>query len=342
MGLVVYWYDFICFGIVVAAFIGTLWMLWKKEVASRCEDNTIYESLLLARPDRDDYVRATPKAHVSSYQLWSSCWKGLHPGWLLVSRFISFVVMAAFLSWDISDWGLTIFVYYTEWTFALVTAYFALGTVVSSYGCWVYSKGHPFENGTNNEFLMRSDIEENITTNVTTYGVKEIRGNIKLQSHYTREEIQQRAGFWGYFMQTMYQTCAGAIILTDITFWCLIAPFLSNSHTKLDLLMGCMHTVNAVCLLVDSALNSLPFPWFRIAYFVQWSCIYVVFQWVLHACGFTWWPYPFLELDTPWAPLWYFILAVVHIPCYGIYSMIIKAKFSILPRYFPQAFIRVY
>lgn len=32
-----------------------------------------------------------------------------------------------------------------------------------------------------------------------------------------------------------------------------------------------------------------PFPWFRMAYFVLWSSIYVAFQWILHACGFSWW-----------------------------------------------------
>lgn len=90
-----------------------------------------------------------------------------------------------------------------------------------------------------------------------------------------------------------------------------------------------------------------PFPWFRAAYFVIWSCVYVTVQWILHACGMSWygqftpspffffffchfqsvkyflssdvlveelfnlswfsprWPYPFLDLDTPWAPLWY-------------------------------------
>ncbi|KAK8570306.1 hypothetical protein V6N13_002996 [Hibiscus sabdariffa] len=163
-----------------------------------------------------------------------------------------------------------------------------------------------------------------------------------LQSHYAQEEFQRRAGFWGYLMQTIYQTCGGAVILTDLVFWLVIVPFLSNSHLGLNMLMGCMHTVNAVLLILDTLLNSLPFPLFRFAYFVLWSCVYVVFQWVIHACGFTWWPYPFLELNTPWAPLWYFVLALVHIPCYGIYALIVKAKNSIFPRLFPHDFVRSY
>ncbi|CAI0376595.1 unnamed protein product [Linum tenue] len=105
------------------------------------------------------------------------------------------------------------------------------------------------------------------------------------------------------------------------------------------MLTGLMHSVNLVFLIIDTALNSLPFPWFRVAYFVQWSCIYIVFQWVLHACGLSWWPYPFFELSTPWAPLWYFCLALVHVPCYGVYFLLGKAKYSILPKWFPAAFV---
>ncbi|KAK8650633.1 hypothetical protein V6N13_140265 [Hibiscus sabdariffa] len=334
MALVVYWYGCICFGIVAAAFIGSLLVSWRKEGASRCENGTVYDCLLMARSDADSFVRATPRAHVGSCQLWTSCWKCVHPGWLVVTRFVSFVIMTGFLSWDTLEWDASIFVYYTEWTFALVMVYFALGTVFSAYGCWVCLNTPLPENGARDAFLKR-DVEENVAEN-------DVTDEIKLQSCHAQEEFQQRAGFWGYLMQTIYQTCAGAVILTDIVFWCVLVPFLSNSHFGLNMLMGCMHSLNAVFLILDTLLNSLPFPWFRLAYFVQWSCLYVVFQWILHACGFTWWPYPFLELNTPWAPLWYFALAVAHIPCYGIYALIVQAKNSILPKLFPRAFLRSY
>ncbi|KAF3965055.1 hypothetical protein CMV_010715, partial [Castanea mollissima] len=84
-----------------------------------------------------------------------------------------------------------------------------------------------------------------------------------------------------------------------------------------------------------------PLLWSGFAYFVLWSCLYVTFQWVIHACGFhTQWPYPFLELNTPWAPIWYFSLALVHVLCYWIYVQIEKMKISVLPGLFPQAFVK--
>ncbi|XP_017969830.1 PREDICTED: uncharacterized protein LOC18613775 isoform X2 [Theobroma cacao] len=272
---------------------------------------------------------------------WKPQWRKLNPCWLLCYRAFAFVCLGRILYEIVALDGAFAFYFYTQWTFALVLVYFALGTVISAYGCWVCLSTPLPENGARDEFLKR-DFEEGTTANSVNYQEKDVRGKIKLQSHYAQEEFQQRAGFWGFLMQTIYQTCGGAVILTDIVFWCIIVPFLSNSHLGLNMLMGCMHTLNAVFLILDTVLNSLPFPWFRLAYFVQWSCLYVVFQWVLHACGFTWWPYPFLELDTPWAPLWYFALAVVHIPCYGIYALIVKAKNSILPRLFPHVFVRSY
>ncbi|KAB2017291.1 hypothetical protein ES319_D08G152500v1 [Gossypium barbadense] len=265
---------------------------------------------------------------------WKPQWRNLNPCWLLCYRAFAFICTARILCEVIaSEGGAFAFYFYTQWTFALVMVYFGLGTVISAYGCWVCLNTPLPENGARAEFL-KSDVEESRTENSVTYKENNVRDKIRLQS--------QRAGFWGYLMQTIYQTCAGAVILTDIVFWCVIVPFLSNSHLGLNTLMGCMHTLNAVFLILDTLLNSLPFPWFRLAYFVQWSCLYVVFQWVLHACGFTWWPYPFLELNTPWAPLWYFALALVHIPCYGMYALIVKAKNSILPRLFPHAFVRSY
>ena len=110
MALEVYWYDFVCFGIVGIAF-SALWVLWRKE-GSRTDDNTIYESLLVSRPDSDVFVSALPRGHVSTSQLWTSCLQGVHPRWLLLTCFVSIVAMAGFLAWDIVYWDASIFIYY--------------------------------------------------------------------------------------------------------------------------------------------------------------------------------------------------------------------------------------
>ncbi|KAH0890088.1 LOW QUALITY PROTEIN: hypothetical protein HID58_052517, partial [Brassica napus] len=182
----------------------------------------------------------------------------------------------------------------SSWTFMLVMIYFAMGIVASLYGCLENYKE------------PTSGVCDDAVGNKVGDG-----------------EFRERLGVYGCFMETIFQTSAGAVVLTDVVFWLVIVPFLSNTHLGLNTLMICMHTANAGFLILDTLLNSLPFPWFRMGYFVIWSCLYIVFQWIIHACGLlTWWPYPFLELDRPWAPLWYLGMAVVHIPCYGVYAAI--------------------
>ncbi|KFK37467.1 hypothetical protein AALP_AA4G260700 [Arabis alpina] len=252
---------------------------------------TGYNSLLSSRSES-----------LSSARLWTSCWRGLHPGWLLFTRSISLLSMAALLAWDVFEWDTSIFVYYTEWTFMLVLLYFAMGIVASTYGCLEYSKEPTLE---------------------------------------CAEEFRQRLRVYGCFMETIFQTSAGAVVLTDVVFWLVIVPFLSDTHLGLNTLMICMHSTNAGFLLIDTLLNGIPFPWFRISYFVLWSCIYIIFQWIIHACGFTWWPYPFLELDKPLEPLWYLCMTMIHIPCYGAYAAIVIAKNSCFQCVFPNAFVKL-
>lgn len=263
--------------------------------------------------------------------LWMPCWRNLHPSWLLLYRLFSFISMAYLLYLTVLTFGSFVFYFYTQWTFLLVMVYFLLGTITSARGCWMHYKECSFPNQERYNFLKQDS---------SPLKVPMVEDNVaKLQAPYNQTQFNQEAGFWGNLMQNVYQTCAGAVVLTDIVFWCLLLPFQTGDDFKLTLLIGCMHSLNAVFLLLDSALNSLQFPWHGLAYFVLWSAAYIIFQWVLHACCLTWWPYPFLEVANPWAPMWYFGIAFVHLPCYGLYVWVVKAKVSMLSKMFPCAFI---
>ncbi|KAF7824028.1 uncharacterized protein G2W53_022172 [Senna tora] len=133
---------------------------------------------------------------------------------------------------------------------------------------------------------------------------------------------------------TSREVCAGAVVLTDCVFWLVIYPFLTAKDFRLDFLIICMHTVNVVFLLGDTALNCLRFPMFRFGYFVLWTIIFVLFQWIIHACVPLWWPYPLLKLASPYAPLWYLAVGVLHIPCYAVYALVMRLKHMWLSRSF--------
>ncbi|KAK4774267.1 hypothetical protein SAY86_009202 [Trapa natans] len=232
-----YWYDFFCVGLVAAASIGSLCVLWREEGRDRAGDD-----------DDDRKLRKSLLAvggQVDHSWLWASCWRGVHPGWLLAIRVGSFAVLGGFLAWDIVEWDPTIFVYYTEWTFTLVMIYFALGSILSVYGCWVYATKPASTNRYVNE-PPTSDLEESDYTSFNTYREREFQRS-KLGNQYTEEYILQRAGFCGYLMQIAYQTSAGAVILTDIVFWCVIVPFMSNARLSLNLVSSsASHTVFTV------------------------------------------------------------------------------------------------
>ncbi|XP_058197416.1 uncharacterized protein LOC131313233 isoform X2 [Rhododendron vialii] len=293
------------------------WVQWQVLV---CALILILPSVVAVRILKRELHRHPPLiTSTSSSDLWLPCWTNLHPLWLLFFRAFAFASMSFILCRVVIVLGGPFaFYFYTQWTFALVTLYFALATVVSARGCWRYSK---------NSFL--GDKGEST------------KGATKFQSRYTQQEVTEwKADFLEQLLQAVYQTCAGASMLADVVFWCLLLPFLLGDKFQLTLLIGSIHSVNAIFLMLDSALNSQPFSWYGLAYFVLWSVSYVVFQWILHACGFTWWPYPFLELSTPSAPLWYLALGLVHLPCYGIYVLLVKAKGSIFSGIFPYAFAR--
>ncbi|XP_021769972.1 uncharacterized protein LOC110734222 [Chenopodium quinoa] len=269
--------------------------------------------------------------------LWVPCWRNLNPKWLLLYRASAFITMAYLLYQMILFSGLFAFYFYTQWTFALVMVYFAIGIIISAQGCFMTSteKG-PARSAEKDKFLKNGS---DSSKSAAALGSKKGEGSSSLQNHDSNDEAQG-VGFLGSLMLIVYQISAGASVLTDLVFWCILVPMMAGKQFELTLLIGFIHSLNAVFLVIDSLLNALPFHWFGFNYFILWSVTYITFQWILHAFGFTWWPYPFLELSTPWAPLWYLGMAFIHVPCYGVYIMLVKAQKSIFSKLFPQAFVR--
>lgn len=271
--------------------------------------------------------------------LWIPCWRKLHPRWLLLYRTLAFLTMAWLLYQIVLFSGLFAFYFYTQWTFALVMLYFVLGIIVSAQGCLKSSEKSHIETEENDTFLK--DGLENRKSAATSQTTERSGTNLH-NKHSSGDELSQKVGFLGHLMHIVYQTSAGASVLTDLVFWTILVPMMAGKQFQLTLVIGSIHSVNAIFLAIDSLLNALSFEWFGFTYFVLWSATYVTFQWILHSCGFTWWPYPFLELATPWAPLWYLALALIHIPCYGVYILLVKAKDAMFSKLFPQSFVRLY
>ncbi|KAL2961352.1 hypothetical protein AAZX31_17G085800 [Glycine max] len=268
-------------------------------------------------------------------EIWRPCLKGINPVWLLGFRVFAFAVLLVLLILIATEDGGSIFYFYTQWTFAAVTIYFGLGSLLSMHGCYQHLKKASGGKVGNVDGYAEQGIYDAPTPPQNSNPSNHEKGLGAPQEHLVR----QTAGTWGYIFQILFQMIGGAVMLTDCVFWFIIVPFLTIKDYNINLVSTIMHTINAVFLLGDTALNSLRFPWFRIGYFCMWTITYVIFQWIVHAIVKLWWPYPFLDLSSPYAPLCYFSMALLHIPCYGIFALIMKLKHSVLSTRYPDSYL---
>ncbi|KAK9086226.1 hypothetical protein Syun_028620 [Stephania yunnanensis] len=314
MALVIYWYDLICFAIVGVGIFISLWVITHhRGDSSRYSANSMYESLLVSHGSADaghvmlEELGSTKSGYVTSSELWTSCWRGVKPIWLLILRLVSAVVMAIILLWDVRSYGSAIFIYYTEWTFALIILYFVLGTIVSAYGCLGYSDMLDRKTEEINEYL-KEDFEENKSRSTVSFLPNKISIKIKMQCRSNSDEIDGGTGFLGQLMQIVYQ-CR------------------SNGPHKLHVLVHYRAVSIASTLRTKQTDDMHAFSKRAVSsprYCSEQSCK---------------WPYPFINLDDPWAPLWYFTLAALHIPCFALYALIVKVKNTAFSQLFPLDYV---
>ncbi|XP_012449930.1 uncharacterized protein LOC105772950 isoform X1 [Gossypium raimondii] len=315
------WRVFISSFIVSTPLVVSLIIIWK------------YEGLKQVKRDGKERHEDLSVDELYDDDVWRPCLQQIHPIWLLGYRFVAFCLALATIVLKIITNGGRIFYYYTQWTFTLVTVYFGFGTLLSIYGCYQH---HKMSSCGSNGQHVKLDTEQGYYTPLTNRKDADVRRKaLNLQEQC---DVSQAAGVINYLFQVIFQMNAGAVMLTDLIYWCLIFPFLTIEDYALNFMTVNMHTLNVILLLGDTALNSLRFPWFRISYFILWTGAFVIFQWIVHARVSIWWPYPFLDLSSPSAPLWYCLLAFMHIPCYGIFTLIVNTKHYLLSKWFPQSY----
>ncbi|OIT33149.1 PREDICTED: uncharacterized protein LOC109206362 [Nicotiana attenuata] len=313
------WRFLLCAIWVLAPTVISLIFIWK------------YELSLNVNPESDGREDCQKRSWLLYFdKAWRPCVRTINPICLATFRVFALVLLTAVIVADFVVHGSDMLYYYTQWTFALTTIYFWLGSVLSIYGCYRYNKAN------SGVSKMQMDVEQGLLESLisTDYmnGVK-IVNSIDYKGILAVPEI---AGQCGYLFQILFQMAAGAVMLTDSVYWFVIFPFLTLKNYEFNFFTVVTHSLNAVMLLGDASLNSLRFPWLRIFYFVVWTGVYVIFQWIVHACKSFWWPYPFLDLSSIYAPVWYLLVALLHIPCYGIFALLVRLKQYVLWRWFPN------
>ncbi|KAJ8753544.1 hypothetical protein K2173_022785 [Erythroxylum novogranatense] len=314
------WRFFLCAMWVLTLMTTALILIWRKENCSKRES------------DSGGETNTKTDSCLYDDETWRPCLTGIHPAWLLAFRVSAFAVLLVLLVVAVYVNGGSIF---TTILITSVTIYFGLGSLLSMRGCYRY---HNIVGG---DRVDNVDVDTEQGTYVTPAHGESSSISVPRKSLYSNVEgpdARQPAGKWAYAFHIIFQINAGAVMLTDCVFWFILVPFLAIKDYHLNVLVIGMHSMNAIFLLGDTAFNCLRFPWFRIAYFFVWTIVYVIFQWLVHACVRLWWPYPFLDLSSSYAPLWYFAVALMHIPCYGVFAFIIKLKHTLLSRWFPESY----
>ncbi|KAL0664697.1 hypothetical protein Bca4012_101535 [Brassica carinata] len=181
-------------------------------------------------------------------ETWNTCVARIHPNWLLGFRVFGFVVLLGLISGNAIAEGSSIFIFYTQLTFILVTIYFGLGALLSIYR---YKSGENCLNGV-------STVDEELGSYRPPRN-GENSNVFKSSNGHERHNTSTRqvASTMGYIHQALFQTCAGAVLLTDGVFWFIIYPFLTSKDFSLNFFIVVMHSVNAVFLLGETFLNSL-------------------------------------------------------------------------------------
>ncbi|GFP97467.1 crs2-associated factor 2 chloroplastic [Phtheirospermum japonicum] len=136
-----------------------------------------------------------------------------------------------------------------RWTFTLVTIYFGLGSSLSIYGYLHHRNKVEGQNGNS----VCADAERGSYVPPIP-GENENMQSIDRSLDLNNDTNCNNASVWEYALQIIFQTCAGAVALTDAVFWLLLYAFLTGKDYKLNFLVVCMHSVNAVFLLAFSIL----------------------------------------------------------------------------------------
>ncbi|KAL8550512.1 hypothetical protein ACS0TY_009075 [Phlomoides rotata] len=179
-----------------------------------------------------DQREAAGQGRLYKDESWATCLKSIHPVWLLVYRVVAFCSLLALILADTIIHSVGIFYFYTQWTFTLVTIYFGIGFLLSIHGCLVNRCKADSER---DHCVGSTDAERG------SFVAPAVGENGNGNDRYDLN--RDAASVWEYAFQIIFQTSAGAVVLTDSVFWLVIYPFLTDKDYKLSFVSTRLSTV---------------------------------------------------------------------------------------------------
>jgi hypothetical protein len=221
---------------------------------------------------------------------------------LFVTRFLSFCyicgvsVIANYAERTSFTWF-----FFTTWNVQLISFYFLFALSASIIGFIHDGKS----NASGNTGCLNYDIE----------GGEEPKGRRKIWSQHTIN--------FGYVIHILFEVCSGTAVL--VTLVAFIAINSSSSFWNVA-----VHLMNVLVMILELFLNNMYLRLDHIPYNLTWAFIYVIFMWSIVVMGnITFWPYPFLAVDTYYSFFFYTGTIVADIVAYIIFFLLALAKFHI-------------
>lgn len=231
---------------------------------------------------------------------------------LLYYRLIAAVFYACVQCYDVYRTRARCMAFYTSWNFIAQGVYFALA----------YAKTRRLAKQQQNRSLATASRvkEDDIETALLGDNLSVRRAS----SHADRS-----ANDW-ISLELLLDVCLATSLLISFVVWTILYPYAVKIHHPETILNGVsyfQHGLNVLLLQIDFFCTQHHVSLKAVPLIMIWPSLYALFAWLLHgtiAKGF--WPYPFLQVDTPWAPLWYGGILVAHLLFFGLVWLVSRVK----------------
>ncbi|KAG7389980.1 hypothetical protein PHYBOEH_007177 [Phytophthora boehmeriae] len=146
----------------------------------------------------------------------------------------------------------------------------------------------------------------------------------------TRRRVARSSGLQWINLELLLDVCLAASLLISVVVWTVLYPYavkIGHPEAVLNSVSYCQHGANVVLLQLDFFATGHQVSRDALPLIMTWPSLYTIFAWIVHgtiAKGF--WPYPFLELNTPWAPVWYGGLLIAHVSALMLMMLLSRVK----------------
>lgn len=127
---------------------------------------------------------------------------------------------------------------------------------------------------------------------------------------------------------------ASAYLAMSFAFVIVVAQNLEMSPADTPPIIFIISFIAGILMFIEFALCNVPIVPFHANFMVTWAVVYAVFSWIFFAVQDEW-IYPFLDISSDFAVLYYILLLVIHFVFFVIAYSMFRIKINILKRVKP-------